>query len=52
MWALARGIIRGLAKHFDEIVRIEEGACMLRGAAGCEISVKLAVQSLQRQRAS
>jgi hypothetical protein len=52
MCALARGIIRGLAKRFDETVQIQEGACMLRGAASCEISIRLAAQSLQRQRAS
>jgi hypothetical protein len=52
MCALARGIIRGLAKHFEETVQIEEGACMHRGAPSCEISVRLAAQASKAQRAS
>lgn len=52
MCALARGIIRGLGKHFGETLHIEEGACMHRGAPSCEISVRLAAQASKAQRAS
>lgn len=52
MCALARGIIRGLAKHFQETVQIEEGTCMLRGAASCEIAVRQAAQASRVSRAS
>lgn len=36
---VARGIIRGLAKHFDERVVISEPACMHRGAERCLLIV-------------
>jgi Haem-NO-binding len=52
MCALARGIIRGLAKHFEETVQIEEGACMHQGAPSCEISVRLAAPASQAKRTS
>jgi predicted hydrocarbon binding protein len=42
MCSLARGIIRGLAGHFEERVTIDEPACMLKGAAACELVVRLA----------
>lgn len=37
---LARGIIRGVAAHYGEQVTIAEPACMLKGAAACELVVK------------
>jgi predicted hydrocarbon binding protein len=40
MCSLARGIIRGLAAHFEERVTIDEPACMLKGAAACELVVR------------
>ena len=38
--AVARGIIRGVAEHFGEVVEIEESACMHRGASSCEMSIR------------
>ncbi len=52
MCALARGIIRGLARHFGDKLKIEEDACMHRGAPSCEISVKRAAQASKAKRAS
>jgi Haem-NO-binding len=37
--ALAKGIVRGIAKHYEERVTIEESSCMLRGADVCSIAV-------------
>jgi predicted hydrocarbon binding protein len=37
--ALAKGIVRGIAKHYEERVTIEESKCMLRGADLCLIAV-------------
>jgi predicted hydrocarbon binding protein len=37
--ALARGIVRGIAKHYEEHVTIAESTCMLRGAGACSITV-------------
>jgi predicted hydrocarbon binding protein len=37
--AVARGIVRGVAKHFDESIAIAERACMHRGDAHCSIAV-------------
>ncbi|HUQ14827.1 MAG TPA: heme NO-binding domain-containing protein [Gemmatimonadales bacterium] len=48
MCAVARGIIRGVAKHFGESVTIVESACMHRGAPSCEISIRLAARSQGR----
>jgi predicted hydrocarbon binding protein len=39
--AVARGIIRGVAAHYQEPVRITERTCMLRGGDACRISVRL-----------
>jgi hypothetical protein len=39
MCGLARGIIRGVARHFGERVQIEQEACMLAGDEACEIAV-------------
>ncbi|MEO5618590.1 MAG: V4R domain-containing protein [Candidatus Eisenbacteria bacterium] len=38
--AVARGICRGLARHFEEVVVIDEPSCMLRGGRTCEIIVR------------
>jgi len=37
---VARGICRGLGRHFGETIEIEEPACMLRGGRTCEIIVR------------
>jgi hypothetical protein len=37
--ALARGIVRGIANHYQEPVTIDEPTCMLRGAEACSIAV-------------
>ena len=39
--AVARGITRGIAKHFHEQVSISDRACMHKGDPKCVISVKL-----------
>jgi predicted hydrocarbon binding protein len=39
--AVAKGIIRGLAKWYKEEVTISESSCMLEGGSACIISVKL-----------
>jgi hypothetical protein len=41
MCGLAKGIVKGFAKHYQERVAIQERACMHRGAPECEISVQL-----------
>ncbi len=45
--AVARGIIRGVAEHFEETVAIVETACMHDGAATCEMSVRRVMSSEQ-----
>jgi len=40
--AVARGISRGIAKHFGERIKISDRACMLSGAPKCVISVTYA----------
>lgn len=40
MCGIAKGIVRGLARHFGERVTIEELACMHSGAPECRISVR------------
>lgn len=37
---LAVGVMRGLAKHFGEVLEIEESSCMLRGDAFCSFRVR------------
>lgn len=37
MCALAKGIARGLAKHFGEVITIDETQCMHKGAPTCVI---------------
>jgi predicted hydrocarbon binding protein len=39
---VAKGIIRGIATHFGDEIVLEEPQCMLKGAAKCRISVRLA----------
>jgi hypothetical protein len=39
--ALARGIVRGMARHYGETVRITEDACMVRGDPFCALHVTL-----------
>lgn len=38
--SLAIGIIRGLARHFDEEIAVTQPACMLQGAPACELVVR------------
>lgn len=40
MCALARGIIRGLARRFNETVEVQDEACMLRGDPFCSLLVQ------------
>lgn len=40
MCGVAKGIARGVARHYHETVTITESACMLRGHPKCVISVK------------
>jgi hypothetical protein len=37
--AIAKGIVRGVAKYYEEPVTIVESTCMLRGADACSITV-------------
>lgn len=37
---LAIGVMRGLAKHFGEMLEIDESSCMLRGDAFCSFRVR------------
>ena len=39
MCAMARGIIRGLASHFEEEIAVLESQCMLEGASECTLEV-------------
>jgi predicted hydrocarbon binding protein len=40
MCAVAKGIARGMARHFKETVTVSERSCMLAGARECRISVQ------------
>ncbi|PYQ42091.1 MAG: hypothetical protein DMF77_14115 [Acidobacteria bacterium] len=40
MCGVAKGIARGMARHFNETVAIGESSCMLAGAKECRISVQ------------
>jgi hypothetical protein len=40
MCGIAKGIVKGLARHFGETVRITESSCMLEGAPACKITVQ------------
>jgi len=39
MCAVAKGIIRGVAAHYQEQVTVDEPQCMLRGDAACVLHV-------------
>lgn len=39
--AVARGIIRGVALHYEERIAIVESTCMHRGSEACRLSVRL-----------
>ena len=41
MCAVARGIAKGVAKHYNEEVTIFEPRCMLKGSPSCEIRVRI-----------
>lgn len=38
--SVAKGIIRGAARHYEQTIRISEPRCMLAGAKRCEITVR------------
>ena len=40
MCSVAKGIIRGAARHYDQEIQISEPRCMLAGATRCEITVR------------
>lgn len=40
--SVAKGITRGVARHYDEVVSIEEQSCMLKGGSECRIVVRQA----------
>jgi hypothetical protein len=40
MCSVAKGIVRGAARHFGERVELIESRCMLAGAPRCEITVR------------
>ena len=40
MCAVAKGIVRGLARHYGEAVTIDEMTCMLEGGGECRIAVR------------
>ncbi len=40
MCQVAVGIAKGLAKHFQEVVNVEQPSCMLKGDASCLIRVR------------
>lgn len=42
MCAVAKGITRGVAKHYGEAIQISEPACMHAGEPACRIVVRLA----------
>jgi hypothetical protein len=41
MCALAKGIANGIARHYGESIEITDVTCMHRGAATCELLVKM-----------
>ncbi len=41
MCTLAKGLVKGFAKHYNEQVEVTEEKCMLKGDFACNISVKL-----------
>jgi tRNA A-37 threonylcarbamoyl transferase component Bud32/predicted hydrocarbon binding protein len=40
MCAVAAGIVRGVAKHFGELLSVEESACMRRGSPFCSFVLR------------
>jgi predicted hydrocarbon binding protein len=42
MCGLAKGIVRGVARHFQEPVMIEETSCLHQGADACRIRIRRA----------
>jgi predicted hydrocarbon binding protein len=44
--ALAKGIARGIARHYGETLSVTDRTCMLRGAATCEIVVRRTASAL------
>jgi len=42
MCAVARGMIRGIGRHYRERVSVTETQCMHRGAAHCQMTVRVA----------
>jgi len=42
MCALARGLVKGIAKHFDERIVLKDQSCMITGDPDCRLSVRLA----------
>lgn len=42
MCGLAKGLVKGVARHYSEEIVVEESSCMLRGGPQCKISVKTA----------
>ncbi|MGA9977530.1 MAG: heme NO-binding domain-containing protein [Candidatus Sulfotelmatobacter sp.] len=50
MCALAKGIARGLAKHFKETILISEAQCMHHGASSCVISFQIVPERPSRAR--
>ena len=43
MCGVAKGIARGVARHYHETITLTESTCMLRGHSRCSISVKPSV---------
>lgn len=41
MCSVAKGIVRGLARHYDERIEISESTCMLKGDPSCTILIRL-----------
>jgi hypothetical protein len=48
MCGLAKGIVRGLARHFRERVSVAESACMRQGAPACRIELRRTGDPAQR----
>lgn len=40
MCSVAKGIIRGAARHYEQEIQISEPRCMLAGATRCEITIR------------
>lgn len=44
--AVARGIARGVAKHFEQSLEVRDRSCMLRGDPACVIAFRLRTRSI------